>query len=407
MPYSKGLRLNETKRFVGVMSGTSLDAVDLVLAELSLKKDKENKCLFSLSLDSEQLRHFEAPFPDALKSRLLEIQATPLVSLADLLDLENRLSDLYASAVENALDAWGIEKSSITAVCNHGQTVFHQPNPYDDAEQLSLQLGNTSRLAELLKLPVMADFRQGDLAQGGQGAPLLPFFDALYFAEESEHVALHNLGGISNTTILPARHSGRDPFAFDTGLANLWIDVAMRTYFNQPYDANGLVAQSGQVIPAFLDAILAHPFHAKAIPKSTGRDDYKDTYLFYLVDTHAKDSAKENILCTLTHATARTIVQAYRDFVLPKVGSLGKIILSGGGVENAFLMERIQLDWQGLGLGKVPPFFRCEEFGIPNKAKEALGFVYLGWAKWHGLPNTIPTCTGARQAVSSGILYLP
>jgi anhydro-N-acetylmuramic acid kinase len=389
------------------MSGTSLDAVDLVLADLSVLKDDKNKHLFRLSLNTKTLLHYEASFPDLLKEKLLAVQNTSLSSLADLLHLENRLTDFYALAVHQALESWHIEKSSITAICNHGQTIFHQANPLNESEQLSLQLGNTSRLAELLKLPVIGDFRQGDLAQGGQGAPLLPFFDALYFAEESTHIALHNLGGISNTTILPARRSGMNPFAFDTGLANLWIDLAMRTYFQLAYDAHGRVAQSGQVIPAFLEAILAHPFHAKPIPKSTGRDDYKDKHLFYLVDTYAKESPYEDVVCTLTHATAYTIVQAYRDFVLPQVGSLEKIIFSGGGVENTTLMELIRLNWEALGLGTPPTFHRCEDCSIPTKAKEALGFAYLGWAKWHGLPNTIPSCTGARQAVASGIIYEP
>ena len=384
-----------------MMSGTSLDAVDVICGDLSIIEAKQNKHLFSLV--EINLLYYEHPYPEKLNKLVLSLQAKQTIPLACLVNLEKQLSDLYAEAVEVAMKTWGIEKETVLAVCNHGQTVFHQAD--EAGEMGTLQLGDASRLAEKLGMRVIADFRRGDIAVGGQGAPLLPFYDALRFSEFDKTVVAHNLGGISNVSVLPSLKSEKDPFAFDTGLANLWIDRAMLEYFGKPYDANGEVAKQGRLIPALIQAILDLPFYAKEIPKSTGRDDFSDKTLVSLVAKHTKNSSKADVITTLTHATALGMVMAYKDFILPKTGRVDKIIFSGGGVLNTELINLFVTHWKANQLGDLPQIVYPEDYGIPNKAKEALGFAWLGWAKWYGLPNNVPSCTGAKAYVSSGLIY--
>jgi anhydro-N-acetylmuramic acid kinase len=391
-------------RFIGVMSGTSLDAIDLVVADLSLFKTKENKQnnpLFCLA--ETNLQHYEHPYPKELKKLILSLQTNQLVSLAHLVYLEKKLTLLYAEAVKNALKHWKLHKSSVLAVCNHGQTVFHQRD--EAGEMGTLQLGDASLLAETLGMRVIADFRRGDIGVGGQGAPLLPFYDALRFSEVDKTVVAHNLGGISNVSVLPAQSLGVEPFAFDTGLANLWIDRTVLEYFGQAYDQNGIIAQSALPIEPFVTAILEHPFHQAPPPKSTGRDDFSDDYLFSLVAKYSKNASKEALVASITHATALSMVRAYKDFIIPKVGKVDTLIFSGGGIYNRYLIDLFLSYWQSEGLLGSPEIKHPEDFGIPNKGKEALGFAWLGWAKWHGLPNNLPSCTGANAYVSGGVIY--
>ena len=411
------------------MSGTSLDAVDVVVADLALlpvqdtrkaketkdltketkennkaKENKEKKSFVSfVSFVERNIKHYAHPYPETLKKQILDLQKGSRFSFAHYVDVEKALSLLYAEAVETALTQWEIEKSSVVAVCNHGQTVFHQQDK--TAGMGTIQLGDASRLAETLGMRVVADFRRGDIAVGGQGAPLLPFYDALRLSHAEQTVVAHNLGGISNVSVLPAHALEMDPFAFDTGLANLWIDRAMHAYFGKPYDEDGTIARQGQPIEALVTAILAHPFHQQHPPKSTGRDDFSDEALHAFVAQHAKDSSKEAIVASLTHATALSMVKAYQAFILPRVGRVDAIFMSGGGLYNTYLMDLFKTYWQEEGLGVLPELKQPEAVGIPNKAKEALGFAWLGWAKWHGLPNNVPSCTGAGAYVSGGIIY--
>ncbi len=442
------------------MSGTSLDAVDVVVVDLSILETKENKPLFSLveveakdlfslsktlrkktkenkdlfclvldpkhkklnkisfsleneekaketkplvSLVEENLQHYEHPYPETLKKGVLSLQTKKTIALTSFVTLEKELTHLYADAVESALKTWGIEKSSVVAVCIHGQTVFHQADK--NGEVGTLQLGDASRLAETLRMRVIADFRRGDIAQGGQGAPLLPFYDALRFSEPDKTVVAHNLGGICNVSVLPAESLGLEPFAFDTGPANLWIDRAMLEYFDRPFDEDAQVARQGNLIRPLMTAILCLPYFAKSPPKSTGRDDFSDKSLFSLVNKYAKNCPKEDVITTLTHVTASSMAIAYKKFIIPKVGKVDKIVFSGGGVCNQGLMNLFGAYWQAHELGYFPEVYYPEDFGIPNKAKEALGFAWLGWAKWHGLPNNLPSCTGANAYVSGGVIY--
>ncbi len=388
---------------MGVMTGTSLDSVDVVCVDIGVKQTKLNKHLVNLALYEENICHYEHPFSEDLKSIFLALQSKKNVPLKHLLYLEKKWTDQSIEAIETALNLWNIDKKTVQAICTHGQTVFHQRD--QDGEMATLQLGDASRLAEKLIMRVIADFRRGDIAVGGQGAPLLSFYDTLVLRELEKTVVAHNLGGISNVTVLPDFKSGLEPFAFDTGLANLWIDRAMLEYFGRPFDEDAQVARQGNLIRPLMTAILSLPYYDKSLPKSTGRDDFSDKSLFSLVAKYAKDCSKEDVITTLTHVTASSMAIAYKKFIIPKVGKVDKIVFSGGGVYNQGLMNLFGAYWQAHELGDFPEAYYPEDYGIPNKAKEALGFAWLGWAKWHGLPNNVPSCTGANAPVSAGLIY--
>jgi anhydro-N-acetylmuramic acid kinase len=298
----------------------------------------------------------------------------------------------------------------VVLVANHGQTVYHRPSQeHPELGQLTLQLGSLSRLATQLKqghphLLVMGHFREGDCASGGQGAPLVPFYDALFLKPVGGGTSVaHNLGGISNVTVLPSQGQ---PFAFDTGVANIWMDAVCQYYFKRPYDEGGQLARQGTGIPSLFNALIHHPFHGLMPPKSTGRDDYNWQHLHQHITHHVDSShTRHDILYTTLEATAYAMAQAYSAYIVPRLGNetIERIIFSGGGAENTLLLERFAHHLQAFGL-KVPQFTTPDELGIPNKAKEALAFALLGWAKALNLPSNVPSCTGATTFTSLGVV---
>jgi anhydro-N-acetylmuramic acid kinase len=430
-------KLGETEAFIGVMSGTSLDGIDVVYTQIELCHCKpeallgaqERGNLFSekpLSLSTKHtcVNHFEKEIATHTKQECVKLQTGKPFSLVDTLSLEHDLSTQYRDAIREALDTWGIDANTLTGIGIHGQTVFHQ---HDDSGQLhTLQLCNPSILAEAFDVPILYDFRRRDIAAGGQGAPLVPFFDVLTLANPAKTVVAHNLGGISNVTVMPRSTPGTrtdasttpppsagglemtSVFAFDTGLANMWMDAACLHYFDIPYDKDGELAKQGALIQPLFEAIIAMPFHELSPPKSTGKDLFSNNLLFSLADKYTQDShTPHDILHTITHATAYTMAHAYAVHILPKVEQVDEIIFSGGGLENIYLLDIFKDYWTQFSPNEsLPTLSRPEDYGIPNKAKEALAFAYLGWARFHGLPNVLASCTGANRLVSCGSIAI-
>jgi len=417
-------KLGETEAWIGVMSGTSLDGIDVVYCELEVGEspiasgESASPALSYLVAKHTHVRHFEVGYTIDTKQKCLTLQSGDAQSLEDILALEHALSTDYRDAIQQALTRWNISASSLTGIAIHGQTVFHKQDK--NGQLHTLQLCNPSILAEAFHIPIVYDFRRRDIAAGGQGAPLVPFFDVLAFADPTKTVVAHNLGGISNVTVLPSCLSPRplgkrasllqegagdgsrvdaNIFAFDTGLANMWIDAVCMTYFDVPYDNGGKLARCGSLIQPLFDEIIAMPFHQDPPPKSTGKDLFSNEVLVCLVNKHTQGrDMPHDVLHTMTHATAYTIAHGYAMHILPKVGNVESIIFSGGGIENEYLMELFQSYWETLCQGSpFPEIKRPEDYEIPNKAKEALAFAYLGWARMHGLPNTLPSCTGSAH----------
>ncbi|PKK86886.1 MAG: anhydro-N-acetylmuramic acid kinase, partial [Tenericutes bacterium HGW-Tenericutes-8] len=256
----------------------------------------------------------------------------------------------------------------------------------------TLQLGDGSVIANQTGIDTVYNFRVADMAVGGQGAPLVPYADYMLFKSNTKNRALHNLGGISNLTILEKAKPMEAVIAFDTGPANMMIDYAMQSLFQTPFDKNGEVAKAGDVIIDLLDTLLANPFFQQQPPKSTGRELFGDTYTAALLKTYEAYD-KKDIIATLTEFTILTIMDAYQNLVdIP----LDEIIFSGGGANNTYLMERLQEALYPIQVLKI------EDLGFDSKSKEALAFVILGNQTLHRQINNIKRATGAKQSVILG-----
>ena len=356
-------------KVLGLMSGTSADGVDLVLAELDGRPP---------TLTSRVLEHRYRPFPEGLATRVRLAQQNREGAPRQLGMLHADLGRFFA---ESAAPFRG--RAELAALA--GQTVWHEP-PY-----LTWQLGEPSWLAEALGVAVVHDFRPADLAAGGQGAPLVPYPDLLVYGEEGVRRSIHNIGGISNLSYLP----GRDPagvVAFDTGPGNCLIDEAA-ALLGEEYDPEGSIAASGTVDETLLETWSNHAYLRQAPPKSTGREVWRLDRLAFVERLKGAD-----LLATVTAFTARTIVDAYRNFVLPL--GLDEVWVAGGGAKNKTLMSEIRA---GLPL----PVLTFDEAGRDPMVREALAFAVLGYLRYLELPNVLPQTTGAARAALAGRVSLP
>lgn len=361
------------------MSGTSLDGVDYALCNVSADGVK-------------LLELWSADFPKTLQRRL-QLTARGEAKSWELAQLHHDLGRFYATAAQRHPTA---RRAQLVGL--HGQTVFHHPRPTRPA---TLQLGEPAYLAESLRVPVVSNFRVADLAAGGQGAPLATLFHQVVFARRGQHVCVNNLGGISNVTSLDWRR-GVQPrvLAFDTGPANVLIDLAMRHFTGgcQSCDRDGQLAAQGKVCGPLLKRWLRHPFFRKEPPKSTGRELFGEKFLQpALAEMRRLRLTPPDFLATLTEFTARSIALNYR---LHLPAAPGWVVVCGGGADNLTLFSRMlsALVAEGLRTGLV--FSRA--FGWSAQAIEAAAFALLAWRRWHGLPGNLPQTTGAKRAVLCG-----
>ena len=370
---------------LGVMSGTSVDGADAVLARLERRGG---------ALDWQVLDRVSVDFDRDLRARLLLAIQPGGVDAVELTQLHAEVGETYADLCEDVAS-----RERVDLVALSGQTVYHIPRlePERGWRTIStLQVGEASRVLERCRVPVVSDFRQSDLAAGGQGAPMVPFGDLMLFGRPGLKRAVHNLGGISNVTWLPADGNPDDVRAFDTGPANCLIDEAMQATRGEAFDAEGAVAAAGRVDEALLARLMDHPYLRLAPPKTTGRE------VFTLRETLPEGVAGRDpadLVATLTAFTARSIAQAYGDWVLP--AGLDEVVLAGGGALNPTLV-RMLAD----ALPQVP-VRTFEELGWRSKDRETLAFAVMAYGAWYGLPNTLPGATGARRAVVAGRLLRP
>lgn len=373
-------------RVLGLMSGTSLDGVDLVIVRF----EKQGSAASALPRFEA---HAHRPFPRRLRERLLAC-AEGQSSAWELAQVHHDLGRFYATLARGV-----VGRQPLDAVGLHGQTVFHAPHPRAPA---TLQLGEPAYLAEALGVPVVANFRAADLAAGGEGAPLATLFHVRVFGRPGAHVCVHNLGGISNVTSIDARGTRSSPRvrSFDTGPANLLLDAAAREGSDGrlAFDRDGRHARRGRPDEALLRQWLRHPFFRRKPPKSTGRE------LFGASDFSRRWAAMESAglrfedrLATLTEFTARSVAVNYRAH-LPH--PLDQVVWCGGGAKNRFLIER-----NVAALAPVlGPFesVTCADLGWPVDAVEAAAFALLARERLLGRPGNLPGTTGARRAVLCG-----
>lgn len=372
---------------IGLMSGTSADGIDAALVEWP---DGPEARPFRL------LAHREIPHEPALRDRIHALAAgrtAPGETLQELARLHATLGDRFAEAALAVAAEAGID--SIDAVASHGQTVGHYPE-----DGATLQIGDPSRIAERTGWTTVADFRPRDVAAGGEGAPLAPFFHLAAFGTADETRVVLNLGGIANVTGLPR---GADPdavVAFDTGPANSLIDgvITLASEGAKRMDRGGLHARAGTVASDWLAELLDDDYFRRPPPKSTGRERYGLAEAEALLTRARKRGVPlDDLVATLVALTAESVVAACRDF-LPGAEGLDRMIVGGGGAENPALMAALAERLPGV---VVKPF---DAHGVPRGAAEAMAFSLLGRNALLGLPNHLPRTTGAKHATVLGVI---
>jgi anhydro-N-acetylmuramic acid kinase len=382
------------------MSGTSADAIDVALARISGAPPR---------LNAKLLNHTSISFPAELRKEILRVAEQQPISAGDLSQLNFRLGETFAEAALSACRRFRVLPKKIALIGSHGQTIFHQaqPVPYLGRRTAStLQIGEASIIAARTGITTVADFRPADIAQGGQGAPLVPYADyVLYRHEKLGRVSL-NLGGIANITVIPANAKPSQVFAFDTGPANMLIDalVSHFTHGRQRYDKGGRLALKGQIIEDLYAELRRDPYVELPPPKSTGREYYGHAYLQRVLRLGRKYHARPNdLIRAATNFTANSIVYALRRFVLPR-HKIHELIISGGGAGNALVCGLIA-GWLTADHIKI---LYSSRFRIPVNAKEAFAFALLAYETFHQRPSNVPSATGARRpAILGKISYAP
>lgn len=365
--------------FIGLMSGTSLDGVDGVLADFST---------FPLTVRA----HAGAPLAPDLKAELLALNQSGNDELHRAALAANALMRIYAEVVTQLLAASSMVPEQITAIGAHGQTVRHQPRRHD-ATGYTLQLANPALLAELTAIEVVADFRSRDVAAGGQGAPLVPAFHQAVFGKADKTIAVLNIGGMANLTVLGPKLAD-DVLGFDCGPGNALMDAWCLRHLGQPFDINGAWAASGQVQPDLLHAMMAESYFALPPPKSTGRDlfnqDWLDRQLGKFVDV-----APVDVQATLTELTANTCATCVKNFGPDSQ----QLIVCGGGAFNAQLLARLQVLLPGVTVSL------SDDHGLPSQQVEATAFAWLARKAVRREALNLESITGTRGARVLGAIY--
>jgi anhydro-N-acetylmuramic acid kinase len=380
------------------MSGTSADAIDVALARISGAPPQ---------LNAKLLNHTSINFPPRLRKEILRVAEQQPISAGQLSQLNFRLGETFAEAALTACRRFRIATKKIALIGSHGQTIFHQGRPIlylGRPTASTLQIAEPAIIAARTGITTVADFRPADIAQGGQGAPLVPYADYLLYRHEKLGRVSLNLGGIANITVIPANAKPSQVFAFDTGPANMLIDalVAHFAHGRQRYDKEARLAQQGRSIPALLDELMRDPYLKLPPPKSTGREYYGRAYVERLLRLGRRHKAKPNdLIRAVTIFTALSIVDALNRFVLPKT-KIDQLIVSGGGARNPLILAQL-----AAALPQIE-IVRSSQLGVPEDAKEALAFAILAYETFHGRPSNLPSATGARRpAILGKISYAP
>jgi anhydro-N-acetylmuramic acid kinase len=373
-------------RVIGLMSGTSADAVDAALVEWP---EGEAPRPFRL------LAAREDPNPPELQERIHRLAAGRVAGdavLAELARLDVALGERFAASALALIEVAGVAPGDVDAIASHGQTVAHHPEAH-----ASLQIGDPSLIAERTGITTVADFRARDLAAGGEGAPLAPFFHFAAFADPDEHRVILNLGGIANLTWIPRGAGPDDVIAFDVGPANALVDAVVQEFTRgaERMDRDGERAARGCVDPDLLERLLDDEFLRRRPPKSTGRERYGTAEAEALVKRWREAGGEaDDLVATLVAFSAEAVARACRD-LLPVPG-VDRVLVGGGGVRNPAAMKALE--------GALPgvPIAAFDSAGVPADAAEAMAFSLMGRNALLGIPNHLPRCTGASHATVLG-----
>lgn len=366
--------------FIGLMSGTSMDAVDAALVDFS---EKSLRLVATHSL----------PIPAMLRSELINICMPGDNEINRLGELDIQVGELFADTANQLIEKANINKEQVKAIGSHGQTVRHQPNrkfPF------TLQIGNPNIIAVKTGITTIADFRRRDMALGGQGAPLAPAFHNYVFRINQEDRVILNLGGIANITYLSA-DLNQPVIGFDTGPANTLLDNWISKHLNKNYDAQGQWAASGNCNNALLDLLLSDPYFAKNPPKSTGREYFNLAWLEQYLRQLKINLTPTDIQTTLCELTAKSIALAINKVISTDC----TIFICGGGLKNNYLLERLKVNCNNCKVQTT------DDIGIPAQWMEAMLFAWLAQQTLYKQPGNLPSVTGAaQQAILGGVYFV-
>lgn len=362
--------------FIGLMSGTSMDAIDAALVDFT---EPPGRLVHTVS----------HPIPEDLRGRLIELAYPGPDELNRLGQADIVLGRLFADAARQLLNAAGVAPEQVAAIGSHGQTVRHHG---DWEPPFTLQIGDPNTIAEHTGVTTVADFRRRDMAAGGQGAPLVPAFHEAALRSRAEERVVLNLGGMANITHLPRDHA-KPVIGFDTGPGNALMDAWANRHLSQPRDEQGAWARSGQVIDSLLTRMMADGYFKRPPPKSTGREYFNLPWLeSYLSGIPA---SPEDVQATLAELTAASVAAAVRTYAT----DAGTLLVCGGGVHNSYLMERIQLRMQPCRVKNTAAV------GLDPDWVEATAFAWLARQRLVGGTGNLPSVTGAHAAVILGGIY--
>jgi anhydro-N-acetylmuramic acid kinase len=360
--------------FIGLMSGTSLDGVDAVLADCS-------------SVPPKSLAHTYRPFTDDLRAALTSLCHSGPDEIERCGVASRQLAQMYAAVVDDLLQMAGVARSSVRAIGAHGQTVRHRPQL-----GFSVQLNAPALLAELTEIDVVADFRSRDIAAGGQGAPLASIFHIAAFSGRQPRAVI-NIGGISNLTGLPTADDDAPVVGFDTGPGNLLLDHWVQKHFAMPFDRDGAIAASAGPDQQLIDALLAESFFAALPPKSSGRELFSPAWLERAIGDRQLEPT--TVLATLTRLSAVAIGRAVNRW-FPQAAD---VVVCGGGARNATLLQMLEAECA------PRPVIASSALGVEPDQVEALAFAWLANAHVSGQSGNVPSVTGARGRRTLGALY--
>ncbi len=385
----------QTKKVIGLMSGTSVDGVDAALVEITGS---------GTSTKIDLIGFIEYSYPAGLKDVVLKNSVRESSNVEEISQLNFLLPKYYYYAIRHLLETVNIPLEDVDLIGSHGQTIHHLPNQaqlFDEKVSSTLQIGDPSVLSKLTSVITVGNFRSGDVALGGQGAPLVPYFDYLLFHSNDINRALLNIGGISNITFLGSDGTQDDVLAFDTGPGNMMIDFLMKRFYDKEFDEQGSIAASGTFNQDLFNALVVRDSFIEADPpKSTGREYYGEVFLKELLDEFANIS-KEDWLNTITNFTAYAVHRNYEKFIESET-KIDELIISGGGAKNNYLYKCLA-DYFGSDVQvKV-----IDEIGVSSDAKEAICFAVLANETISGNTSNIPRTTGAGKSTILGGIYLP
>lgn len=369
----------EVKKVIALMSGTSCDSIDAGLCEVY--PDMTVKLIQGINYK----------YPEHIRAKIFQLFRGE-ASVKDICQMNFAIGKCFAEACKVLISEFG----KPDFISSHGQTIYHYPfDKKIDGINLksTLQIGESSVIAQETNCLTISNFREADMAQGGQGAPLVCFADEKWFKNKGKNFAIQNIGGISNVTVVSKDF---DTFGFDTGLGNIMIDYCMNKYFSLPYDKDGEIAKEGTISDSWLACLLQDEYYFIDPPKSTGREYFSPKYIENTLK-FAPQNPKD-IIATVTALTAKTIADSYERFIYPNVG-IHEAVICGGGAYNKTLMKYLRT--------YLPTYIdlkTCEDYGISNNFKEVMAFALLGYCTYYGIPNNLPCCTGAKKRVVMGKL---